>query len=55
MCNREISSRRIDWYFPRSSTTIRGPIARGSYPPTVCVMRNDLTGRWLSELKIEVT
>ena len=24
MCNREISSRRIDWFFPRSSTTIRG-------------------------------
>ena len=24
MCNREIWSRRIDWFFPRSSTTIRG-------------------------------
>ena len=35
MCNREISSRRIDWFFPRSSTTIRGrsPGGGGSYPP----------------------
>ena len=50
MCNREISSRRIDWSFPRSSTTIRGrsPGGGGSYQPpplTVRVMRNALTGR----------
>ena len=29
MCNREISSRRIDCFFPPSSTTIRGRSPRG--------------------------
>ena len=64
MCNREISSRRIDWSFPRSSASPRpllreasakqGPIARGggvvpTPPPlTVRVMRNALTGRGLT-------
>ena len=53
MCNREISSRRIDWFFPRSSTAIRGrsPGGGGSYQPpplTVRVMRNALTGRGLT-------
>ena len=33
MCNREISSRRIDWSFPRSSTTIRGRSPGGVVPP----------------------
>ena len=34
MCNREISSRRIDCFFPRSSTTIRGRSpGGGSYQP----------------------
>ena len=32
MCNREISSRRIDWFFPRSSTTIRGRSPGGVVP-----------------------
>ena len=51
MCNREISSRRIDWSFPRSSTTIRAD-RQGRVVPTpppapltVRVMRNALTGR----------
>ena len=52
MCNREILSRRIDWSFPRSSTTIRGRSPGGgrTNPPplTVRVMRNALTGRGLS-------
>ena len=33
MCNREISSRRIDWSFPRSSTTIRGRSPGGGRTP----------------------
>ena len=35
MCNREISSRRIDWFFPRSFRTIRGrsPGGRTTPPP----------------------
>ena len=33
MCNREISSRRIDWFFPRSSTTIGGRSPGGSHHP----------------------
>ena len=32
MCNREISSRRIDCFFPRSSTTIRGRSPGGVVP-----------------------
>ena len=54
MCNREISSRRIDCFFPRSSTTIRGRSPGGggrTNPPpplTVRVMRNALTGRGLT-------
>ena len=51
MCNREISSRLIDWSFPRSSTTIRGRSPGGGgvvpTPLTVRVMRNVLTGRGL--------
>ena len=34
MCNHEISSRRIDWSFPRSSTTIRGRSLGGGVVPT---------------------
>ena len=34
MCNREISSIHGDWFFPRSSTTIRGRSPGGSYQPT---------------------
>ena len=34
MCNREISSRRVDWFFPRSSTTIRGRSPGGGVVPT---------------------
>ena len=52
MCNREISSRRIDWSFPRSSTPIRGRSPGGGVVPTppltVRVMRNALTGRGIS-------
>ena len=50
MCNRDVSSRRIDWFFPRSSTTIRGRSPGGVVPTplTVRVMRNALTGRWLT-------
>ena len=33
MCNREIASRRVDCFFPRSSTTIRGRSPGGSYQP----------------------
>ena len=52
MCNREISSRRIDWFFSaKLYDHHQGPIARGggSYQPplTVRVMRNALTGRGL--------
>ena len=31
ICNREISSRRIDWFCPRSSTTIRGRSLEGPF------------------------
>ena len=53
MCNREISSRRIDWFFSAKLYDHQGPIARGggvvpTPPPlTVRVMRNALTGRGL--------
>ena len=58
MCNCEISSRRIDWFFPWSSTTIRGRSpgvgGRTNPPPplTVRVMRNALTGRGLNHRRL---
>ena len=52
MCNREISSRRIDRFFSAKLYDHQGPIARGgggrTTPLTVRVMRNALTGRGLN-------
>ena len=52
MCNREISSRRIDWSLPQSSTTIRGRLPGGSYQPSLHWRRwrNTENGRGLKGL-----
>ena len=56
MCNRVISSRRIDcFFFSVKLYDHQGPIARGVVPPpplTVRVMRNALTGRGLIHMSL---
>ena len=55
MCNREISSRGIDYFFSVKLYDHQGPIARGGgglYPLTVRVMRNALTGRGLIHMSL---